>query len=114
MSTVCSTLKNHQTMLERVGYAVLRHSSDGHCKPNCLQRSQIHSIRQADCLVKGSRSSVMYLYFTEMEVEAREEVLLYDMGNIVAAVGGSLGLFLGFSCLDFAGVTLRFLVNRAQ
>ncbi len=27
------------------------------------------------------------------------EVPLYSFGDIVAAVGGSLGLFLGFSCL---------------
>ncbi len=27
---------------------------------------------------------------------------MYDLNTIMAAVGGSLGLFLGFSCLDFA------------
>jgi hypothetical protein len=30
-----------------------------------------------------------------------EEYLLFDFNAIVSAVGGSLGLFLGFSCLDF-------------
>ena len=29
-----------------------------------------------------------------------KETLLYDFNAIVAAVGGSLGLFLGFSCYE--------------
>ncbi len=39
----------------------------------------------------------------------QEEVLLLDFNAIVSAVGGSLGLFLGFSCLDFSS----FLVTRS-
>ena len=35
-----------------------------------------------------------------LEVEHRKQVLLYDLNSIVSAVGGSLGLFLGFSCLS--------------
>ena len=31
-----------------------------------------------------------------------EEMLLYDLNSIVSAVGGSLGLFLGFSCFQVA------------
>ena len=36
------------------------------------------------------------------EVVVIEEVLLFDFAAIVAAVGGSLGLFIGFSFLDVA------------
>ncbi len=34
-------------------------------------------------------------------VQLQEEILMFDFNAIIAAVGGSLGLFLGFSCLDF-------------
>jgi len=34
------------------------------------------------------------------DVTIIEEVLLFDFAAIVAAVGGSLGLFIGFSFLD--------------
>jgi len=34
------------------------------------------------------------------DIDVFTEILLYDFAAIVAAVGGSLGLFLGFSCLD--------------
>ncbi len=43
----------------------------------------------------------MELYFRDHYVETSREVILYDGNTIVAAVGGSLGLFLGFSCLEF-------------
>ena len=33
-------------------------------------------------------------------VETRSEELIFDIVSIVASVGGSLGLFLGFSCLN--------------
>ena len=36
----------------------------------------------------------------KMNVETEEQILIYDFSAIVAAVGGSLGLFLGFSCLQ--------------
>ena len=35
-----------------------------------------------------------------MNVETEEQILIYDFSAIVAGVGGSLGLFLGFSCLQ--------------
>ncbi len=39
-----------------------------------------------------------YVYYQTTRVLVYEEYLLFDFGSIVSAVGGSLGLFLGFSC----------------
>ena len=36
-----------------------------------------------------------------MVEETEDQLLIYDFNAIVASVGGSLGLFLGFSCWDF-------------
>ena len=36
----------------------------------------------------------------ESEVEESREYLIYDMSDLLGAVGGSLGLFLGWSLLD--------------
>ena len=41
----------------------------------------------------------VYLYFKEIEYELREEYILFDSNSVVASIGGSLGMFLGFSCL---------------
>jgi hypothetical protein len=38
--------------------------------------------------------------YSTTEETVVEEVLLFDFAAIVAAVGGSLGLFIGFSFLD--------------
>ena len=42
------------------------------------------------------------MYYDETEVQVKEEFLIYDLNAIVAAIGGSLGLFLGFSCYEVA------------
>ena len=42
------------------------------------------------------------MYYDETEVQVKEEFLIYDLNAIVAAIGGSLGLFLGFSCYEMA------------
>jgi hypothetical protein len=34
----------------------------------------------------------------------QEEYLLYDFNAIISAVGGNLGLFVGFSCLSFVEI----------
>ena len=42
-----------------------------------------------------------------MKIETEEEMLIYDFSAIIAGVGGSLGLFLGFSCLQAVEPTLK-------
>ena len=48
----------------------------------------------------------LYVAYESMDFEKEEETLVYDSGNFFAAVGGNLGLFLGFSCLSviYAGI----------
>ncbi len=47
-----------------------------------------------------------------MSVE--EEYELFDANEIVSAVGGSLGLFLGFSCLGAYAAVARYYTLREQ
>ena len=39
-----------------------------------------------------------------------KEVLVYDVNDVIGAVGGSLGLFLGFSFFDIISKCLDYLV----
>jgi hypothetical protein len=41
----------------------------------------------------------LIISFNSLLVEEQIETLAYDFGNFLAAAGGNLGLFLGFSCL---------------
>ncbi len=45
----------------------------------------------------------LYLTFRSPVADVEEEFVVYDASGIVAALGGSLGLFLGVSFLDFGG-----------
>ncbi len=53
----------------------------------------------------------LFVSFSSMDVEKQVESLIYDAGNFFAAVGGNLGLFLGFSCLSIIFATIDFLVR---
>ena len=50
----------------------------------------------------------IFALYGSMDIEKHEEALIYDFGNFFAAVGGNVGLFLGFSCLSivYTGVDL--------
>ena len=38
------------------------------------------------------------LAYETLAVEERIETIVYDVGSLLSAIGGNLGLFLGFSC----------------
>ncbi len=52
--------------------------------------------------LSGSTTPYTVMWFTYLSnmVEEHEEYEVYDFSGIVAALGGSLGLFLGFSCFS--------------
>lgn len=80
------------------------------CPPPCTQKSYSVDVKkyhanswidydnQLGDLI--SKSAVgLSMAFETFSVEEQVEALVYDAGNFLAAVGGNLGLFLGFSCL---------------
>ena len=54
---------------------------------------------QQKTLVNRSNLAV---YYKNLDVRVTTEFLLYDFSSLVAAIGGSLGLFLGVSCYQMA------------
>ena len=42
----------------------------------------------------------IWLYYSTTDVTVWEDYHLFDLNDILSALGGSLGLFVGFSCLD--------------
>jgi hypothetical protein len=47
-----------------------------------------------------NKSYVFSFCYFFMDVEEKTETLVYDLGTFLAALGGNLGLALGFSCLS--------------
>ena len=58
---------------------------------------QLRSMYVNDTL---SNSTIIWYMHGSSDIDVYTEIRLYDFAAIVAAVGGSLGLFLGFACLD--------------
>ena len=48
------------------------------------------------------------------DVTIMEEYLVYDFNDIVSSVGGSLGLFLGFSCLEACRMASKMLSRKRK
>ncbi len=51
-------------------------------------------------MLQESPSSLLRVGYLDTEVEIASESVLYDLVTMLSSVGGSLGLFLGFSFLD--------------
>ena len=80
------------------------------CPPPCKQKSYSLDVKKFHTnswiehdyqpFKDVSQSAVGFsLAYETFVVEEQVETLVYDAGNFLAAVGGNLGLFLGFSCL---------------
>ena len=80
------------------------------CPPGCNQTSYSLKITQFhtnNWIESGNehveeimKAAVRFaLAYEDFVIEEQIETLVYDIGNFLAAVGGNLGLFLGFSCL---------------
>lgn len=61
----------------------------------------------------GGNTTWIYVAFETLHTSLEEEVPLYDEISMISAVGGSLGLFLGFSFLEISYNLIRLLQNRA-
>ena len=78
------------------------------CRPN-LEKNTYHNLLEGhEEQHKGKFELSLSMKMIE---ELEEQVLLFDFSAIVAGVGGSLGLFLGFSCLEMLQPLLNHVAN---
>ena len=54
----------------------------------------------------------LYYFYESFIVEERKESLVYDFSTFLVAIGGNLGLCLGFSCLSVGIAILDFFKNQ--
>ena len=92
----------HNCLEEEITAAILHR-----CPGPCNQWKYEIATRKVPIQGRPSNMSRVSLYFERMEVEEREEYLLLDFTAILAAVGGSMGMFLGFSFLSAGSAILK-------
>lgn len=54
----------------------------------------------------------IFFYFDSLLVERRSEVLVYDIPAFFSALGGTLGLYVGFSMLSVMTIVYNIAQNR--
>jgi hypothetical protein len=58
-----------------------------------------------------TKFALLYLVYETYSVEEQFETLVFDIGSLLVAAGGNIGLFLGFCCLSIAFSCLDYLPN---
>ena len=71
------------------------------CSPECVEVEYYAKIRR-DRKYGDKRNAMLVLSFDTLKVQVYEEIYLFDFSSFIGNIGGSLGLFVGFSYLDFA------------
>jgi len=61
-----------------------------------------------------SKDFMIYFYFTSLETLVSSESLIVDFSDLIATIGGNLGLFLGLSCLSIYIHFLEILQKKIQ
>ena len=78
------------------------------CPVPCKQTiytTKIRTIHRNTAFELSQEYENVYVFFflisyDSFVIEVSVETLVYDIGSFLAAIGGNLGLFLGFSCLS--------------
>ena len=63
---------------------------------------------------KDKQNITLYLKYQSMTMDVSEEYLVYDFPNFIGTLGGSLGLFIGFSYTGFIGSIIDFSFDKFQ
>ena len=87
------------------------------CPKSCKQIDYYGDVIKTDSLVRswpGNMDMEVCYGFETMRVKVDEEYLIYSFADMVGAIGGSFGLFLGFSFLDQVFALLEMLQQKLK
>ena len=82
------------------------------CPLQCKQELYIGQKRNMNGFSVKLNSIFMRISYTTMETEIHEEVLIQELSNFIGTVGGSLGLFIGFSYTGFVEQVLDHFIQE--
>ena len=86
----------------------------GNCPKPCTQKTFDILTTKRDRPGLSDNQSTMVLYYPNNQTRIEAEYELFGLTSIIASVGGSMGLFLGFSCLDSAMSLLEKVITKFQ
>ena len=75
----------------------------GTCPRSCTTFQYTGTIKQYGNHVNNSREVILGYWFSyEDELQVYEEYLIYEITSVIGSIGGTLGLFVGFSFFDIS------------
>ena len=91
--------------MEALSHALIHAMSNGSRSKECIPVCSVSyfGIKVGESLIHQpgeENTSEIYIQWEDININVQEEYELMDLNAILSAVGGSLGLFLGFSCLQ--------------
>ncbi len=103
----CSDLdsgKKAAQVYSNAAYDYLENGIFNGCFMPCKQTSYFQTIKyyhqtSGPFMTFPADTFSVVIAYNSLEVKTKTEALVYDFVDLLAAAGGNLGLFLGFSCL---------------
>ena len=84
---------------------------------NCLDPCNIEIYAENSYIIKkmnDKRNMTLIIKYESMAIKVSEEYLVYDFANFIGTLGGSLGLFIGFSYTGLIGSIIDILFEKFQ
>ena len=84
---------------------------------NCLDPCNIDIYTENSYIIErmnDKRNMTLIIKYESMAINVSEEYLVYDFANFIGTLGGSLGLFIGFSYTGFIGNIIDILFEKFQ
>lgn len=108
---LCSSFKEANELITEQESAFLTMTVFKRCTKNC----EVVSYQTSTTNIKlygRTNVTTIYVMAESLDTTIEEEVYVYDFTTIISSLGGSLGLFLGFSFLDVALRLVQMLEER--
>ena len=84
---------------------------------NCLDPCNIEIYAENSYIIEkmnDKRNMTLIIKYESMAIKVSEEYLVYDFANFIGTLGGSLGLFIGFSYTGLIGSIIDILFEKFQ
>ncbi|XP_059095155.1 uncharacterized protein LOC131889940 [Tigriopus californicus] len=107
---ICSSFNDTFSLTERQEQVFMDLEFQGKCPKNCDVVSYKTSMTNVKMFGRN-KTATIYIIYGALNTIMDEEIPVYDSLTIISVVGGSLGLFLGFSFLDMALWLIEILKN---
>ena len=105
---ICKTLKENACMAKAMQFE-LDFNASLKCPMNCKVLKYSGRKKQNPVFKSNYDVGVDYQFPSEAVIY-HKEYLIYDFSGMIGSVGGSLGLFIGFSFMDF----IFYLINLVE